>query len=34
MWVRTTNGIEFIHIKQIIQGLWILKNTSFGNLDY
>ncbi len=28
MWVRTTNGIEFIHIKQTIQGLWILKNTS------
>ena len=28
MWVKTTNGIEFIPVKQTIQGLWILKNTS------
>lgn len=28
MWIRTTNGIEFIPVKQTIQGIWIIKNTS------
>jgi hypothetical protein len=28
MWIRTTNGIEFIPVKQTIQGIWTLKNTS------
>lgn len=26
MWIRTINGIEFIKVKQTIQGLWIVDN--------
>lgn len=26
MWIRTTNGIEFISVKQTGQGIWIPKN--------
>lgn len=26
MWIRTTNGIMFVEVKQTLQGLWIPKS--------